>query len=195
MGFFDDRYAPNDTVVHDNHPKYNVDFDLYGAYAQYNWELFFHVPLFIAIRLMQDERHDEAMRWFHYIFNPMTDSKDQIPERYWNFKPFRDEGVPERIQELLLTLQDPNADKKKKEDVKHAIDDWREHPFQPHRIARGRPGAYMKTVVMKYIDNLIAWGDPSSPSTKRPNCTSWRPICWGCDLNASQLLLKLKLRS
>ncbi len=33
------------------------------------------------------------------------------------------------------------------------------NPFQPHRIARLRLGAYQKTVVMKYIDNLIAWGD------------------------------------
>ena len=29
----------------------------------------------------------------------------------------------------------------------------------PHVIARSRPSAYMKWVVMKYIDNLIGWGD------------------------------------
>src|SRR4029450_4554543 len=72
---------------------------------------------------------------------------------------FRDQGVPERIQDLLWTLQDPTAPKAKKDEVGAAIDDWREHTFQPPRIARGRPGAYMKTVVMKYLDNLIDWGD------------------------------------
>jgi hypothetical protein len=33
------------------------------------------------------------------------------------------------------------------------------HPFQPHALARLRLSAYMKNVVMEYIDNLIAWGD------------------------------------
>jgi mevalonate kinase len=156
--FFQYRYSPTD-VVDKEYPQFNVDFEVHGAYAQYNWELFFHIPLFIATRLMQDQRHEEAMRWFHYIFNPMTDDKHLVPQRYWNFRVFRDSGVPERIQELLWTLQDPNADTKKKEDLEAEIDDWREHPFQPHRIARGRPGAYMKTVVMKYLDNFIAWAD------------------------------------
>jgi len=32
-------------------------------------------------------------------------------------------------------------------------------PFKPHMIARSRPLAYMMMEVMKYIDNLIAWGD------------------------------------
>jgi len=33
------------------------------------------------------------------------------------------------------------------------------NPFKPHVVARLRTVAYMKMVVMKYIDNLIAWGD------------------------------------
>ena len=33
------------------------------------------------------------------------------------------------------------------------------NPFDPHRIADYRTVAYQKTVVMKYLDNLIAWGD------------------------------------
>ena len=37
--------------------------------------------------------------------------------------------------------------------------DWRTNPFEPHRIANYRTVAYQKTVVMKYLDNLIAWGD------------------------------------
>ncbi len=41
----------------------------------------------------------------------------------------------------------------------NAVDEWRTHPFDPHAVARLRTTAYQKTVVMKYIDNLIAWGD------------------------------------
>jgi hypothetical protein len=35
----------------------------------------------------------------------------------------------------------------------------RNNPFQPHAVARTRQLAYQFCVVMKYLDNLIAWGD------------------------------------
>src|SRR5260370_42669982 len=44
-------------------------------------------------------------------------------------------------------------------DVIAQWEDLQAHPFEPHRVARLRRIAYQKTVVMKYIDNLIAWGD------------------------------------
>ncbi|MBK8828699.1 MAG: hypothetical protein IPO26_18990 [Saprospiraceae bacterium] len=40
-----------------------------------------------------------------------------------------------------------------------AIDEWRDNPFNPHIIARSRPSAYMKWVVMRYLDNILDWGD------------------------------------
>ncbi len=43
--------------------------------------------------------------------------------------------------------------------LKAQVDQWRINPFRPHAVARLRPVAYMKAVVMHYIDNLIAWGD------------------------------------
>ena len=151
--YFERTYVPSKFNVAKPYPKYNVDFELDGAYSKYNWELFFHIPLFIASQLAQDQRHEEAMRWVHYIFNPMTESNHTIPERYWHFKPFRNQGVPEQIQKILLNIQKGDP-----QEVAN-VEAWRKHPFQPHRIARTRPGAYMKTVVLKYIDNLIEWGD------------------------------------
>ncbi len=157
--FFQHHYSPGD-VVAKPYPLYQVDFELsgekVGGYGQYNWELFFHIPLLIATRLMQDERHEEAMRWFHYIFNPTTDSQSHVPERYWFFKPLRDLGKPAAIKQILQKLQPVGV---AKNEVDAEIQDWLDHPFEPHRIARQRLGAYQKTVVMKYLDNLIAWGD------------------------------------
>lgn len=152
-------YQPSSDVDDRAYPNYNVDFDHSGAYALYNWELFFHIPLYIATRLMQEQRHEEAMRWFHYIFNPTTSDSGPIPNRYWYFKPFRDAPVPERIQDMLLTLQDTSAPQEKKAKIEQLIKEWRDNPFEPHRIARGRLGAYQKTVVMKYRENLIELGD------------------------------------
>ncbi|MEN8251443.1 MAG: hypothetical protein ABFS32_21135, partial [Bacteroidota bacterium] len=40
-----------------------------------------------------------------------------------------------------------------------AIDEWRSKPFKPHVVARFRPAAYQKALLMKYIDNLTEWGD------------------------------------
>ena len=43
--------------------------------------------------------------------------------------------------------------------VEHHFNEWRDHPFAPHFVARSRPSAYMKWVVMEYINILIAYGD------------------------------------
>ena len=46
-----------------------------------------------------------------------------------------------------------------KQEIEHQVTDWRTHPFEPHIIAEYRTVAYQKTVIMKYLDTLIAWGD------------------------------------
>ncbi|MER9203435.1 neuraminidase-like domain-containing protein [Mesorhizobium sp. M0933] len=150
---FADAYDPAWSTVNTPWPQHIVDFSFSGAYSLYNWELFFHLPLLIATRLSQNQRFEEAMSWFHYIFNPTVgDSPDPVPQRYWNVLPLR-ENQPQRLDDLLKALNAGDKD---------AIGQWEDlqaHPFQPHRVARLRLVAYQKTVVMKYIDNLIAWGD------------------------------------
>ena len=152
--FFKSTYDPDLTTVA-SYPLKEVDFADAGAFSPYNWELFFHAPLLIAVRLSQNQRFEEAQRWFHYIFNPtLRDPSDVIgPERYWVFYPFHLDNTPQDINALLLELNagDPALEEQ--------VAQWREHPFSPHLIARLRPGTYQKTVVMKYLDNLIAWGD------------------------------------
>ena len=53
----------------------NICFDTYGANSLYNWELFFHAPLYIATRLSKNGKYKEAMKWFHYSFDPTTSEK------------------------------------------------------------------------------------------------------------------------
>lgn len=50
-----------------------------------------------------------------------------------------------------VTQGDPNAVAQ--------INAWRQDPFNPFVLADMRPVAYMKSTVMSYLDNLIAWGD------------------------------------
>jgi peptidoglycan hydrolase-like protein with peptidoglycan-binding domain len=153
---FDNIYDPA-PIVHDDHPKENVDFRSEGAYSLYNWELFFHAPLLIADWLSRNLRFEEALKWFHYIFDPTNSSSDDVPARFWRFLPFHENDENGRIEELLKTLNQGTASEKKK--LVQAVEEWRDNPFKPHLIARRRIIAYQKTVVMKYLENLINWGD------------------------------------
>lgn len=135
-----------------------VDFSSSGAYSGYNWEIFFHIPLLIATSLSKNQRFEEAMRWFHYIFDPTnTESSptDGTPQRYWITKPFyKFEDVDYQENQIETILDDVSIQKYRQQVV-----EWKNNPFMPHVIARYRPVAYQRNVVMKYIDNLIAWGD------------------------------------
>src|SRR5205807_6425258 len=75
-----------------------------------------------------------------------------VPQRYWKVLRFQ-KTLSERIQDLLKQVDDQSSD------IHKQVQQWRDNPFNPHVIARMRLIAYQKNVVMKYIDNLIAWGD------------------------------------
>src|SRR5262249_39203253 len=121
-------------------------------------------PLLIATRLSKNQRFEEAQRWYHFIFEPTSDSAADSPQRFWNTLPFfnNSQAPQDQIETLLSLLSYTGSDPalvERKRLVEAQIEAWRDHPFNPHLIARMRITAYQKTVVMKYIDNLIAWGD------------------------------------
>ncbi|MDH4244953.1 MAG: neuraminidase-like domain-containing protein [Nitrospira sp.] len=147
-------YSPGAMSIPDKTAKNDrVDFERYGAYALYNWEIFFHAPLMIACKLSENQRFDEAMRWFHYIFDPTNTESPNVPQRYWITRPFFEQNSDAYRQQRIDNLL-KNIDQHKDELIA-----WKNNPFKPHLIARYRPVAYQKTVVMKYIENLIAWAD------------------------------------
>src|SRR6185436_8826072 len=164
--FFTSFYAlhASNLVKINSFPK-EIDVTDGGPYANYNWELFFHIPLTVAVHLSKNQRFAEAQRWFHYIFDPnANDTSVNIPERYWRFIAFRSAGAGKRIDELLALLSKPVAECTTEElELKAKIlsgyEAIKNKPFQPHAVARTRHLAYMYCVVMKYLDNLIAWGD------------------------------------
>ena len=189
---FEDVYGlqVDQAVVRRPYPVEDVDVSETGAYALYNWELFFHAPLLIADRLSTNQRFEEAQKWFHYIFDPTERSNEQGTRRYWKFRKFyedarfydRAEEHPPTVEELMANVPE----------LEEQVDQWRKHPFNPHLIARMRTTAYQKAVVMKYIDNLIAWGDQlfrrdTRESVGRPHCyISSPPKSSGSVLRSSQ---------
>ena len=169
--FFDGLYALSAEAVKSNgvvgverHPK-EIDVSVGGPYANYNWELLFHVPFTVAVHLSKTQRFAEAQRWFHYVFDPTsTDTTVDPPARFWRFLAFRDNADPRRIEALLMLLsRDPSgltaAEAKLRQQTIDGYQKVLESPFQPHAVARTRTLAYQYATVMKYLDNLIAWGD------------------------------------
>ena len=150
-------YGPKPRVL-TPHPFDEVEFQVDRAYAVYNWELFFHIPLLIADQLSKNQRFEEAQRWFHFIFDPTGASGGEPPQRYWRTKPFHERLAGDYEAQSVKAIEEIVAEGLSPEwDTAVAI--WRNNPFSPHAVARLRTTAYQRTVVMKYIDNLIAWGD------------------------------------
>lgn len=137
------RLQPTSNVT----PPASDRLDFNGAYGLYFWEVFFHAPFLVAESLRANQRFREANDWFEYIYNPTQQpetSADLSEDRYWRFLPFRDMT----IQTLTQILANPAQ-----------IAVYNDDPFDPDAIARLRTVAYAKAIVMKYISNLLAWGD------------------------------------
>ena len=141
------------------YPREDIDFALDGGYSSYNWEMFFHLPFEVAVRLSHDQQFEAAMTWFHYIFNPLGARDGDPPKNYWVTKPFFQHEISDYKNQLIDEILYRLATKSFVDDLEDAVAEWRNKPFKPHVIARSRPVAYQRAVVMKYIDNLIAWGD------------------------------------
>jgi hypothetical protein len=166
--FFTNFYTPNQTatdLVNVNYFPKEIDVSEHGPYANYNWELFFHIPFTVAVHLSKTQRFAEAQRWFHYIFDPTsTEQSVAVPQRFWKFLAFRNDDDSKTIDEIVRILSVPRSELSHDErllqdDIMNGYDAIRNKPFQPHAVARTRHLAYQYSVVMKYLDNLIAWGD------------------------------------
>ncbi len=132
--------------------------DFRGAYGNYFREIYFHIPFLLANYLNSQGKYAEAQKWYHYIFNPTANEvidftapgltaaqkKKMELDRNWQYLEFR--GIDTQ------KLKDQLTDKK-------AIEVYKKDPFNPHAIARLRLSAYQKSIVMKYVDNLLDWGD------------------------------------
>lgn len=131
--------------------------DFTGAMGTYFREVYFHIPFLIANHLNGEQKFEAAQQWYHYIFDPTSSEEIFVPpsvppaeaarrrrDRVWRYSEFRGLTMP-KLREVLT---DPAA-----------IEVYKKDPFNPHAIARLRLSAYQKCIVMRYVDNLIDWGD------------------------------------
>ncbi|KAK0651020.1 hypothetical protein B0T16DRAFT_453525 [Cercophora newfieldiana] len=119
-------------------------------FSLYNWELGLHAPMLVIDRLLKAQQFEEALQACHYVFNPLLGSNSNDTTQVWIFEPFK--HIRGQTIEAFFQSFQPGVER---EDVTA----WRNNPFSPHVLARGRPLAYMKWIVMKYIEILIEYGD------------------------------------
>ncbi len=106
-----------------------------------------------------------TQRWFHYIFDPTANDQSVEPQRrFWKFLAFRKPEHGKTIDEIVRILSIPRPelsyeDQLVQDGILKGYMAILNKPFQPHAVARTRHLAYQYSVVMKYLDNLIAWGD------------------------------------
>jgi hypothetical protein len=125
--------------------KFPIQLGSDQPYALYYRELFFHLPYLIADALNRNKKFKAAQNWYRYIFSPnlmgaAPIAGDESP--YWRFKGFRGYTL-----DHLTNITEAEFDL------------YENDPFDAHAIAAIRLGAYEKAVVMRYIDNLLDWGD------------------------------------
>lgn len=116
----------------------NGPFD--GCNGLYFWELCFHLADLVGSRLMEEGRFREAQGWFEYIFNPLARAIEADPNNpevipappFWRCRPL---NIP------LSPAYEAFA------------------PHDPDAIGYTAPVHMQIAIFMRYVRNLIAWGD------------------------------------
>lgn len=108
--------------------------DFRGANGRYFWEIFFHLPHLIAVRLRREMSYEDALGWLHYLFDPSARINPGRVETtaYWRSRPLLMEG-------------DPSFEVAS--------------PADPDAIAYSNPIHYRKRIFRDYVETLIEWGD------------------------------------
>jgi fibronectin type 3 domain-containing protein len=168
---FASNYNPTAQVTWDHddvtgQDRQFLDFGPSGTFSVYHWELFYHIPNYVALLLSQNQQFEDARSWYHYIFNPTLQSSDPAPQRFWIPKPLHNltttQILGQQINNLLQAVNQGNSA------ALQQVSQWQADPFNPFLLADLRLGVpYMKSTVMSYLDNLIAWADNLFSSQSR----------------------------
>ena len=106
--------------------------DFKGANGKYLWELFFHLPFIIVMRLKNEGSYKNAIEWMKILFDPSAKDKTDGAPDYWNTRVLTEEG---HNSYAILKPSDPDA------------------------LAASNPIEYKKVLFYTLIDIVIAEAD------------------------------------
>ncbi|WP_219907901.1 neuraminidase-like domain-containing protein, partial [Enhygromyxa salina] len=162
---FADGMGLNLNAVRGELPIEEFDFSFDNPYATYNWEIFYHVPMLVAGKLATEQRWEEAQGWYHLMFNPIDLVKlktETATSKFWRIKPFFEQAkilATDQIEAMLGIGVTPVEQQIALKAFTQQVETWVANPFDPHAVARVRPGVYQRALLREYFDNLIAWAD------------------------------------
>lgn len=133
--------------------------------AIYNWEIGIHAVYLAVDRLSTTQQYDEALQIARLVFDPSVSvqvdrsngDKTISTQSCWKFPPFQDMAC--MMANKGESSFDPLNLANLKKEIELAIKERRSYGALVHAAARGRPVSYMKWIVMKYAEILIALGD------------------------------------
>lgn len=133
--------------------------------AIYNWEIGIHAVYLAVDRLSTTQQYDEALQIARLVFDPSVSvtvdrsngDKTISTQSCWKFPPFQDMAC--MMSNKGESSFDPLDLANLKKEIELAIKERRSYGALVHAAARGRPVSYMKWIVMKYAEILIALGD------------------------------------
>ncbi|RSL38444.1 hypothetical protein CEP54_016407, partial [Fusarium duplospermum] len=125
-------------------------------YSLYRLEMGLHIPMLLADRFLQSQQFELALSVCHFVLDPAAPGRKSYLSRIWKLLPFKDiQRMP--LEDYLLEAISPKS--LNNSDAVKIVTDWRNNAFWPQLVARSRPLAYMKWIVIKYKEILIAYGD------------------------------------
>ncbi|KAJ8130432.1 hypothetical protein O1611_g3199 [Lasiodiplodia mahajangana] len=129
--------------------KRKIPHELANPYSLYTWEVAVHAISLLMEMFMSSHQYELALTVARLLFDPAAVGADSDVTKCWKFIPFQDPDID------AWNPLDPNAGDEGKVD----LDEYNRNKADVHAAARGRPVAYMKRIVFKYIETLIALGD------------------------------------
>ena len=120
-----------------NFPSGAINAGIGGPYAVYNWELFYHIPMGMAVHLSSQQRFAEARPMFHLVFDPsFRDDSNTSPIPFWKSICLRQ---PDLLNGAIDNLSYAGADAGKlalKNRILAAYDAFLQTSFDPCAVAR-----------------------------------------------------------
>jgi CheY-like chemotaxis protein len=124
--------------------------------AEYDWELFCHIPVATARRLADEGAFDQAVEWLQCVLD-LRRRRAGDPGACWVAKVLREDA------EACLAIAQGVASKGGIADAlasaRAQIDAYLTAPFTPHAIAAYRVSAHRWFVALQYVAVLLDWGD------------------------------------
>jgi hypothetical protein len=142
-----------------NIEPYLFDVDPSLPYANYHWELGFHLLHAIADVHLSNGRPDEALAVLRYILDLSSTDNVPGPAKFWKFLYFRLNPNGNGVASILATLSDPNASQQARDAIIKSYTAAMTTPFQPFAVARARTICFQYFTVMKLLDCYLAKAD------------------------------------